>query len=73
MENLIILDDYENSLYPMPYYLEDTDATYIGRIKQNSESKNNFSFWLVGDNLRRGAAFNAFGIFKKLIEKGKIS
>lgn len=72
MENLIILDDIQNNLYPMPYYLEDTDATYVGRIKQNPESKNHFSFWLVADNLRRGAASNAFNIFKKLVEKGKI-
>jgi aspartate-semialdehyde dehydrogenase len=73
MENLVILDDFENSLYPMPYYLEDTDATYIGRIKQNPANKKSFSFWLVADNLRRGAAFNAYKIFEKLIEQGKIS
>jgi len=73
MENLVLLDDFKNSLYPMPYYLEDTDATYVGRIKQNMESKNNFSFWIVSDNLRRGAAYNAFAIFKKLLINGKIS
>ncbi|MEJ5272538.1 MAG: aspartate-semialdehyde dehydrogenase [Spirochaetota bacterium] len=72
MENLVILDDFKNNLYPMPYYLEDTDATYVGRIKQNKEDKRSFSFWLVADNLRRGAAFNAFKIFEKLIEKGKL-
>ncbi len=71
MQNLVILDDFENSLYPMPYYLEDTDCAYVGRIKQNKESKNHFSFWLVSDNLRRGAAYNAFEIFKKLVEKSK--
>ncbi|MFN3410632.1 MAG: aspartate-semialdehyde dehydrogenase [Exilispira sp.] len=68
IENLIILDDFKNNLYPMPYYLEDTDATYVGRIKQNKDSKKNFSFWLVADNLRRGAAYNAFAIFSKLIQ-----
>ncbi|MCR4422057.1 MAG: aspartate-semialdehyde dehydrogenase [Spirochaetales bacterium] len=73
MENLVILDDFENSLYPMPYYLEDTDSTYVGRIKQNPKNKKSFSFWLVADNLRRGAAFNAYKIFEKLIEMGKIS
>lgn len=73
MKNLVILDDFKNSLYPMPYYLEDTDAVYVGRIKQNKQSCNNFSFWLVADNLRRGAAYNAFAIFEKLISLGKIS
>lgn len=72
MENLVILDDYKNSLYPMPFYLEDTDATYVGRIKQNPENKKNFSFWIVADNLRRGAAYNAFKILLKLIEEKRI-
>lgn len=73
MKNLVILDDFKNCLYPMPYYLEDTDAVYVGRIKQNKKSQNNFSFWLVADNLRRGAAYNAYAIFEKLVELGKIS
>lgn len=70
--DITILDDPVNKLYPMPYYLENTDGTYIGRIKQAPGSDRNFSFWVVADNLRRGASYNAMVILKKLIKRGWI-
>ena len=63
-----LLDDPANQVYPMPLYCEDTDDVYIGRIRRDLSSKNGILYWLVADNLRRGAATNACNIVRLLVE-----
>lgn len=68
-KGLKVLNDTKNALYPMPYYLEDTNEVYVGRIKGHPESKKHFSMWCVADNLRKGAATNAIQILSYIYKK----
>jgi aspartate-semialdehyde dehydrogenase len=59
--------------YPTPLASARSDSTYIGRIRQDVTSPNGLVFWVVSDNLRKGAASNAVQIAEKLIELGLLS
>jgi len=43
------------------------DATYVGRIREDSSVPNGLNLWVVSDNLRKGAALNAVQIAEVLI------
>jgi aspartate-semialdehyde dehydrogenase len=45
------------------------DDIYIGRIRLDHSLKNGINFWVVADNVRKGAALNAVQIAEELIEK----
>lgn len=64
--HLVLCDNPQEELYPMPIFSNDNDNVYIGRIRKGHE-KNSFWLFIVADNLRRGAAANAVDIFEKLI------
>ncbi len=68
-EYVKLLNDTKNNLFPMPYYLHNTDKTYVGRVKIDGKNKNQISLWAVADNLTIGAATNAVRILKKIINK----
>ncbi len=64
-----IIDDREKNRFPMP-----TDATgnadvYVGRIRQDESIPDNrgINIWVVGDQIRKGAALNAIQIAEKLL------
>lgn len=42
------------------------DKVYVSRIREDSTIENGLSFWIVADNLRKGAALNAVQIAEKL-------
>ncbi len=65
---LVLMDDPEHSVYPMPVMCEDTDLVYVGRIRKDLASPNGLLFWVVADNLLIGAATNAVRIAKRLLE-----
>jgi aspartate-semialdehyde dehydrogenase len=62
-----VVDDPANQMYPMPLYSEDTDDVYVGRIRKDLSFSHGILYWLVADNLRRGAATNACNIVKSLL------
>jgi len=64
-----VVDDIENSVYPMPLFVSGKDDCEVGRIREDLNGKNWLSFWIVGDQIRKGAALNAVQIAEKLIEK----
>ena len=64
---VVVVDDPRNGLYPMPIYAEGKDETFVGRIRQDESIKNGISMWIVGDNIRKGAALNAIQIAEILI------
>ena len=68
-ENVEVMDDLENSVYPMPIISTDTDITYVGRIRKDIYRDNVLHFWDVADQVRVGAATNAVRIALKWIEK----
>ena len=65
---IIVIDDPENSEYPMPLFADGKDDTFVGRIRQDSSRPNTIDMWVVSDNIRKGAALNAVQIAEKIIE-----
>jgi aspartate-semialdehyde dehydrogenase len=66
-ENVDVVDDLENGLYPMPIMTTDTDITLCGRFRKDIYSKNMLHFFNVADQVRVGAATNAVRIAQKWI------
>jgi aspartate-semialdehyde dehydrogenase len=60
------------SNYPMQINAAGQDDIYIGRIRLDHSVKNGINFWVVADNVRKGAALNAVQIAEELIEKNYI-
>ena len=60
-------DDPEQQRYPMPIAVEGQDDCFVGRIREDLSSPNGLSFWVVGDQLRKGAATNAVQIAELLL------
>lgn len=59
---IIVQDDPENAVYPMPLYAGGKDATFVGRIRRDESVDFGLNLWVVSDNLRKGAATNAVQI-----------
>ena len=57
-----VLDDPSDNAYPMPLFVAGQDICYVGRIREDYSTDNALSFWVVGDQLRKGAATNAVQI-----------
>jgi len=57
-----VLDDPVSNAYPMPLFVAGQDTCYVGRIRKDYSTSNALSFWVVGDQLRKGAATNAVQI-----------
>jgi aspartate-semialdehyde dehydrogenase len=60
-------DDPAQSRYPMPVTVEGQDDCFVGRIRQDLTLPNAINFWVVGDQLRKGAALNGIQIAELLI------
>jgi aspartate-semialdehyde dehydrogenase len=67
-EDVEVMDDPQNNVYPMPIIATDTDITYVGRIRKDNFDSKILHFWVVADQVRVGAATNAVRIAKKWIE-----
>ncbi len=68
-DGIIVEDDPANNVYPMPVLIEGKDEVYVGRIREDESIPNGLNFWVVADNLRKGAALNAVQIAEKLVGK----
>jgi aspartate-semialdehyde dehydrogenase len=67
---LIVMDELEKKVYPMPIFCDKRHETFIGRIREDLSSPNGLAFWCVSDNLRKGAATNAVQIAQLLAKLG---
>ncbi len=65
-------DDPSNLVYPMPLETAGKDDVYVGRIRKDLADENGLTFWLSGDQIRKGAALNAVQIAEYLIKVGNI-
>jgi aspartate-semialdehyde dehydrogenase len=70
---VVLQDDPENKVYPMPLMAHDKDDTFVGRIRRDETQSNTLNCWIVSDNLRKGAATNAIQIAEWLVENKLIS
>lgn len=66
---LVVMDDLEKKIYPMPINCNNRDETFIGRIREDLSCPNGLIFWCVSDNLRKGAATNAVQIAELLVKE----
>jgi aspartate-semialdehyde dehydrogenase len=64
---IIVMDEPEKNLYPMPKDVEGKDEVFVGRIRKDPFVKNGLWLWVVADNLRKGAATNAVQIAECVI------
>ena len=65
-------DDPANLVYPMPLETAGTDDIYVGRVRQDLSDECGLTFWLSGDQIRKGAALNAVQIAEYLIKVGNV-
>ncbi len=63
-----LIDKPEESIYPLPVDVSGKDDVYVGRIRKNTALENAIDMWVVGDNIKKGAAQNAVQIAEKMIE-----
>ena len=68
-EGLVIEDNPSEKKYPMPLFLAGKDPVYIGRIRKDLANDNGLTFWIVGDQIKKGAALNAVQIAEYLIKE----
>lgn len=66
-EGLEVLDNPAEKQYPMPLMLSGTDSVYVGRVRKDIANPNVTVFWVVGDQIRKGAALNAVQIAEYLL------
>ena len=67
---IVVLDNPGRNEYPMPLFVNRRDPVYVGRIREDYSSDNGLTFWVVGDQIKKGAALNAVQIGQYLFNKG---
>jgi len=66
---IIVKDIHEPGGYPVPHEISETFETWVGRIREDISFKNGLAFWVVADQLYKGAALNAIQIGELLLSK----
>ncbi|MDR1998125.1 MAG: aspartate-semialdehyde dehydrogenase [Candidatus Margulisbacteria bacterium] len=67
-ENVIVQDEPQKNIYPMPLLAAGRNETFVGRIREDISIDNGIELFIVSDNLRKGAAFNAVQIAEEVIK-----
>lgn len=70
-EGIVVLDRPADKVYPMPLDIAGKDPVFVGRLRKDLTSPCGLSFWIVGDQIKKGAALNAVQIAQYLISHGK--
>lgn len=65
---VVVQDDLENLIYPLPIKAEGKDEVFVGRIRRDESLENGLNIWIVADNIRKGAATNTVQIAELLID-----
>jgi aspartate-semialdehyde dehydrogenase len=69
---LVVQDDPSVNHYPTPWTAAGKDEVFVGRIRADTSHPKGLAFWLVSDNLRKGAALNALQIAEELVNRGVV-
>ena len=70
---VVVVDDPANGSYPLPSEVAGSDVVSVGRIRKDPSAANSLNLWVVGDNLRKGAATNAVQLAEMLGERDLLS
>ena len=65
--SVTVMDGPGANVYPMPGMLQGTDDVFVGRIRKDPTVEGGLAFWLVMDQIRKGAALNAVQIAEQLL------
>ena len=71
-EGLTLMANPAEKEYPMPLFLAGKDDVYVGRIRKDLANPNGLTFWIVSDQIRKGAALNAVQIAEYLVKVGNV-
>ncbi|HZO58891.1 MAG TPA: aspartate-semialdehyde dehydrogenase [Solirubrobacterales bacterium] len=66
---VVVVDDPAAGRYPMPIHAAGRDEVLVGRIRRDPSHERCLNMWIVGDNLRKGAATNAVQVAEQLVER----
>jgi len=66
---VIVQDDPQNNIYPLPLEAEGKDEVFVGRIREDESAERSLNLWIVSDSLRKGAALNTIQIAELLIRE----
>jgi aspartate-semialdehyde dehydrogenase len=66
---IIVVDEREDGGYVTPQESAGEDAVYVSRLREDPTVENGLAFWVVSDNLRKGAALNTVQIAEVLINR----
>ena len=69
---VIVLDNPKEQLYPMPLFTSNQNEVFVGRIRKDESVAHGLNLWVVGDQIRKGAALNALQIAEYMIEHNLI-
>ena len=67
---VVVMDDPAQHVYPIATLAAGKDEIFVGRIRTDPSVERGLAFWVVSDNLRKGAATNAVEIAEALVERG---
>ena len=67
-DGVVIMDDLDKDIYPLPLDIKGRDSVYVGRIRRDFSVENGINLWVVADNVRKGAATNAVQILELLVK-----
>lgn len=68
-EGVVLQDNPGNKEYPMPLFVAGKDPVYVGRIREDIANPNGLTFWVVADQIKKGAALNAVQIAEYLVRE----
>ncbi|MFV0538001.1 MAG: aspartate-semialdehyde dehydrogenase [Dysgonomonas sp.] len=71
-EGIVLQDNPAEKEYPMPLFIAGQDPVYVGRIREDIANPNGLTFWVVADQIKKGAALNAVQIAEYLIKEKAI-
>ena len=69
---VIVEDNPSEMIYPMPLFTSDRNEVFVGRIRQDNSVPHGLNLWVVGDQIRKGAALNALQIAEYMIGQNQI-
>jgi aspartate-semialdehyde dehydrogenase len=69
---VIVVDDPADGIYPLAVDVEGRDDVLVGRIRRDPSHERCLNMWIVGDNLRKGAATNAVQLAELLHQRGLV-
>lgn len=64
---IVVMDEPRSNTYPMPKDCTEKNPVYVGRIREDLSSDYGLTFWVVGDQIKKGAALNAVQIAQYML------